>query len=299
MIKFIIDENIKDEILNKYKAFEIETKGIYELKRYKIYDSSLIIYFSSHKPTYTLTIQGSMEPLFKEEYKDFYCEVKKKAKEVINDYFSIDPQIGSDEVGFGDFFGPLVVASAYCDIETLKIIKKYGIDDSKKLTDNKILEIIPSIVPYIHSSYLIVDNVKLNELFSKGYNMNKIKSILHNQVLYNLSIKIDKNVKFFIDEFVNEKKYYSYLENQKNVIKNITFETKGEQKYPSIALASCIARYVFLQKMKELSLKYKMNIPFGANYKVTEFAKKFILKYSKEELDKIVKKKFINYKELS
>jgi ribonuclease HII len=42
-------------------------------------------------------------------------------------------------------------------------------------------------------------------------------------------------------------------------VKNITFHTKGESLYPSVALASVIARYSFLRKMEELSEHYQMD----------------------------------------
>ena len=51
--------------------------------------------------------------------------------------------------------------------------------------------------------------------------------------------------------------------------------------------------------MDLLSKKYGMEIPYGASKKVTEFAKKFVNKYGFDELDKVVKKNFANYKELT
>ena len=54
-----------------------------------------------------------------------------------------------------------------------------------------------------------------------------------------------------------------------------------------------------MRHMDLLSKKYKMDIPYGASKKVTEFAKKFVEKYGFDELDKIVKKNFANYRELT
>jgi len=51
--------------------------------------------------------------------------------------------------------------------------------------------------------------------------------------------------------------------------------------------------------MDLLSKKYNMKIPYGASQKVTDFAKKFVKKYGFDKLDKIVKKNFANYKELT
>ena len=88
-------------------------------------------------------------------------------------------------------------------------------------------------------------------------------------------------------------------EKEKDVVKDVIFKTKGESYFPSVAVGSIIARYSFLQKLDAMSKKYGMEIPHGASGKVTEFAKKFIRKYGFDELDKIVKKNFANYEELT
>ena len=46
--------------------------------------------------------------------------------------------IGSDEVGTGDYFGPIVVSSSYVTKEDIKFLESLGVRDSKKLTDDKI-----------------------------------------------------------------------------------------------------------------------------------------------------------------
>ena len=59
--------------------------------------------------------------------------VPKKNKEDKESPFFIDckAQIGSDEVGTGDFLGPVVVCAAFVDEETMKVINEYHIVDSK------------------------------------------------------------------------------------------------------------------------------------------------------------------------
>ena len=109
--------------------------------------------------------------------------------------------------------------------------------------------------------------------------------------------KAVKNI--LVDEFAKEETYYSYLFGEKEVIRDIQFKTKGESYFPSVAVGSIIARYSFLEKMDALSKKYKMDIPFGASKKVDEFANAFVKKYGIKELEKVVKKNFVNYKNLT
>ena len=73
-----------------------------------------------------------------EEYKLF--EERKK-------YYYIN-SIGSDEVGTGDFFGPVVVTASYVSKDNIPFLEELGVRDSKKLTDQKILEIVPKIIKF-------------------------------------------------------------------------------------------------------------------------------------------------------
>ena len=96
-------------------------------------------------------------------------------------------------------------------------------------------------------------------------------------------------------------KYYEYLAplNQENVLHDIVFREKGEMYFPSIALASNIARYSFLVYMNDLGKKYGCKIPLGAGKDVNDFATKFIDKFGIDEFNKIVKKNFKNYNEVT
>ena len=57
--------------------------------------------------------------------------------------------------------------------------------------------------------------------------MNKIKAILHNKMLYSLLNEIEKPDYIIVDEFAKEDRYYSYLKDVNNVVRNITFMTKA------------------------------------------------------------------------
>ena len=78
-------------------------------------------------------------------------------------------------------------------------------------------------------------------------------------------------------------------------MKGISFKTKGESLFPSVALASVIARYSFLLEKEKLEKKYGLEFPCGAGKKVDEFKKILLGKVGQEEYDKLVKKNFKNY----
>ena len=88
-----------------------------------------------------------------------------------------------------------------------------GVRDSKQITDEKIIKIAPQLIEKIPHIIIILNNKKYNEIYSQDMNMNKIKALLHNKALFTLiknnNFEYDKIV---VDQFVNEKKYFEYLE---------------------------------------------------------------------------------------
>ena len=98
--------------------------------------------------------------------------------------------IGSDEVGTGDYFGPITVVSAFVKTEQLSELRAMGVRDSKDLTDPQIISIAKKIAKVVPYSLLILKNEKYNELQQRGMSQGKIKALLHNQALINLHRKI-------------------------------------------------------------------------------------------------------------
>lgn len=300
MQTYKINKLLADKIINKYDSYQEKINNEYVIFSCSYSGNKIIIYIDKTKTPSKCTVAGPNESSIFDEFGLKPTEKKAKINKESEEFICTSSQIGSDEVGFGDFFGPIIVTAAYCDAETLDLIYRYGLKDSKKITDEKILTIVPQIIDKVVYSQLIVNNEKLTELFSKNYNLNKIKSILHNQVLVNVNKKIQKQgVKFFIDKFTNEDKYFEYISKEKEIVKDIEFRFKGESAYPSVALASCIARYSFIKKMEEMGDKYGVKIPFGASASVDEFAQKFKKKFGITELNKNVKTNFINYTKLN
>lgn len=227
---------------------------------------------------------------------------KKETKEkIIN---SIDKKlynattIGSDEVGTGDFFGPIIVTSSYVTKDDIPFLEKLGVRDSKKITDAKIMEIVPKIIKKIPYKSLIISNNDYNKYYSKDLNMNKIKAILHNKVLNELTAIYKDTDYVVVDEFAKPYVYYNYLKNIPNVYKKITFTTKAEDKCLSVACASMISRYIFIKEFDKLSQNIGINLPKGAGTNVDETAKKIIDKYGFNKLYEIAKMNFKNVQKI-
>ncbi len=284
----------------KYKDYITDRNIGYILFVAKFDGNIITVYDNNKKNYYKMTIQGQDPlPLAKMYSMEEQIMPKKAKVEKESPYFiDVDHQIGSDEVGTGDFIGPIVVCSAYVDHETMKLIKKYGIEDSKKLSDKKILEIVPALIKKVYYVSKVLSNERYNNATNKGFNMNEIKAVLHNFCLVNLHKKMPYVNNVYVDKFCDEELYYKYLSNSKEKETNIVFKEKGETYFPSVALASCIARYLFLEEIRFLEEKYKVKIPLGASSEVDKFAINFKNKFGEEELMKICKANFKNFQKI-
>lgn len=204
------------------------------------------------------------------------------------------PQAGSDEVGTGDYFGPVTVAAAYVSVEQEAALRELGIQDSKALNDKRIRVLGPILTEMLTHSLLVLDNDTYNRIHPDN-NMVAIKSKLHNQAYVHLRRKLGTLPDFcIIDQFVQKTSYYRYLKQEHDVVQGIHFETKAENKYLAVAAASVIARYAFLLAFDAMSEKYQFDFLKGAGYKVDQNIRDFVKKYPETELAHVAKLHFAN-----
>ena len=299
-IVFKPSDNIKEKIIDYYDLLRRDKKPPYSVFQAEE-GGTIITLYESGKVMFqgiSADIDANMWKDLESHYnnRDIDSELKKKEeKEDDKTYYYYDA-IGSDEVGTGDYFGPIIVTATLVDKSTRKLLEDLKIMDSKKMTDDKIRRCAPILMNKLPYVTFTLSNTKYNEMSSKGFNMNKIKAILHNRVLFELSNKGIPFHKIIVDQFTTPRSYFSYLkqENIEDKVTKITFLTNGESKHLSVAAASVISRYRFLQEMDKLSEKYKVDIPKGASPKVDSVAKKILDTYGKNELSKIVKLNFKN-----
>lgn len=298
-IKFSADEALMEEIRDFYEAPSYPNKkNPYLVFQVKTLDNIQVTCYKS-KEIYTLMFSGDRNKIIDEALIFIDNPVVIDEKTINKDYLDNSYQIGTDEVGVGDFFGPLVVAATYVTPENLNLIEKLGIKDSKKLTDTKILEIGPIVEKYFLHEVCLCSPKKLVDLKNNGWNMHKIMANLHNTAQNNLlsKIKVNPSTKIYIDEFSNENLYFKYLVTNKPNLP-IHFETKGESLYPSVACSSVLARYHFLKIWEKMNEYFKTEIPKGAGEEVDKTVQKLLRKYSLKDLKPYMKTFFRNYKDI-
>ena len=296
-VTIVVDDEKLAKMQDFYADNLLDSSGEYVVFMAKSEDIVITAYTSKKgKHKVTFMGEGSLEEaqIWDAEAKEF--ESKAPVKE---EWEFFGDQIGSDEVGVGDFLLPMIVVAAYVRKDQISLLRELGIHDSKKLTDEKIREIGPIAAKEFKYSKLTLPNEKYNEMLQKGENLNSLKAKMHNRALLNMHRKHPQVINIFIDEFVAPKTYYKYLNDaNEEIVGDIISKTKGESHFPCVALASVIARYSFLLEVDRLNEKYGMVLPFGAGKGVNKVAEAFIEKYGLEEFDKIAKKNFANYREV-
>lgn len=292
------DNKLLEKIIGYYRPYIIADDGEYVLFRAQKDKVIVTAYRNTKNKGTKITFAGRGGLIEAKKWDTTLTLIEDDEQDEPIGWVNVDDQIGSDEVGTGDFFGPICVCAAFVRKEDVTYLKKIGVTDSKKLSDDFILTITPQLLKKFSYSQVSLNNEKYNELNKQKINMNEMKARLHNRVLLNLMKKHSNVQNFYVDKFVSETKFFAYASCDEQVKRKIVFKTKGESRFPSVALASVIARYSFLKKMEAMGQNYGTKFPFGASAKVDVFTQSFIDRFGKEEMNKVAKINFANYKRI-
>lgn len=211
------------------------------------------------------------------------------------------PHIGVDEVGKGDYFGPLVVVGCFVDDEFAKKINYLGFADSKKFSDKKIRQLFTKVEDYPYYYASVVSPLEYNKLAKEYGNVSILLAKQHSLViergLLDLKSKGIKCNHVVLDQFSSSKSRVSdELGEMGKAIEVMQFH-KGESDI-AVAAASIIARGVFLKEWDVMNKKYYFDFPKGAS-NVIEDAKKFVSLHGFEELSNVAKIGFKTTQKLS
>ena len=286
-----VDDDTKKEMIEYYKDKMRDKKIPYVVFQAQEEDTVITMYESGK-----VMFQGKSADIDASHW-GIEIEEKKQAKEDTRkkyDKYYHSNSIGSDEVGTGDYFGPIVVTATYVTKDDIEFLEGLGVMDSKKISDDKIRDIAPKIAKRIKYKSIILKNEEYNEKYGTNFNLNKIKSIMHNNVLYQLANEVKKYDYIIVDQFAYEESYYNYLKGIDKIQKGITFITKAEDKNMAVACGAIISRYLFLKEFDKLSDEVHVPLPKGAGADVDKIGEELVEKYGEEILNKVAKKNFKN-----
>lgn len=287
-----VNDEIKKKMIEYYKDKVRDKKIPYVVFQAQEEDTVITMYESGKVMFQGVSadVDAAMWGTALENTKEKQAERKKENAKYYN-----CSAVGSDEVGTGDYFGPIVVTATFVAKEDIPFLEKLGVGDSKKIDDSKILKIAPEIAKKIKYKSVILSNSEYNEKYTKDINMNKIKAILHNRVLYQLVNEVKPKYDYIIvDEFAREARYYDYIKEQKVIQRDITFMTKAEDKNMAVACGSIISRYIFLKEFDKLCDSIHIPLPKGAGKDVDSIGEEVVEKYGEDKLKEIAKLNFKN-----
>lgn len=291
-----VNKEVQDKMIEYYTPKKRDKQIPYVLLQADDNDTVITMY-TSGKVMFQ-GVSADVDAMMWQEMMGVSKEEKKKKDEQDQKYHNCN-SVGSDEVGTGDYFGPIVVTASYVTRVDVKFLEELGVCDSKKINDEKILKIAPQIAKRVKYRSLILSNLEYNTKYTKDINMNKIKSIMHNKVLYQLVHEEQPEYDYIIvDEFAREARYYGYLTGINDVQRDITFMTKAEDKNLAVACSSIISRYIFLKEFDKLSDSLGIPLVKGAGSEVDKIGEEVVEKYGEEKLKEIAKLNFANTKRI-
>ncbi len=205
------------------------------------------------------------------------------------------PIIGADESGKGDFFGPLVCAAVYVDVQTEVALKAMNIRDSKNVSDGMILHLAPKIRALCSDKIAVYTlmpseyNAMYKEFASSGKKLNELLSQTHAKTIGDVVQKTNcRNI--FLDQFGSEELIGNALGDKVHSLR-ITQAHRAE-RFTAVAAASIIARSVFLQSMKKLESKYGMHFPKGVSSQTIKNGRDFVKQFGEAKLGNVAKLHF-------
>lgn len=301
-IVFKVSDNIKEMMIKHYEDMKCEKTPPYAIFQVKDFDCVTTLYesgkvmFQGIGADIEASFWTEQERVLNGKIIDISSKDKKdKDKKEEKKIFINDDTVGSDEVGTGDFFGPLVVTASFVSKKDIAYLTELGVRDSKKLTDDRIMEIGEEIIKKISHTTIVLSNKEYNDAQKNNNNMNKIKAVLHNKCLLSVIEKeAGKYNKIVVDQFEPPRSYYGHLSGIPKVVKNITFMTKAEDQCMSVAASSIISRYIFLKEMKRMSKEIGVELPLGAGVIVDEVGSNIVKNKGDAILYSIAKMNFKN-----
>jgi len=198
-----------------------------------------------------------------------------------------EPTIGSDEAGKGDYFGPLVVAAFKLDPEDEEQLAQGGIMDSKRLSDDRIRKLAPALQERFEFAVETLDPPSYNQEHARRKNLNPMLADLHARAIRRIARPGDHVV---IDRFAKEE----LLEERLSGLDIRLEQFPRAERIVAVAAASVIARFVFLERIRELSEEYAIDLHKGAGAPTDAAARRFVDLHGRDALGEVAKLHFKN-----
>ncbi len=202
---------------------------------------------------------------------------------------TINGQIGIDESGKGDYFGPLVIAGVYVAQAQEAQLRAMGVRDSKTVSDAKAATLAAQVRAQCPHTVVVIGPERYNALHTSMKNLNRMLAWGHARAIENLLEKVDCH-RVVADQFGDERFLNNALMAKGREV-TLMQKPRAEEEI-AVAAASILARAEFLRRLQELSSKSGVPLPKGASDAVIQAAKKFVQKHGTDALGQVAKLHF-------
>jgi ribonuclease HIII len=200
-----------------------------------------------------------------------------------------DGQIGIDESGKGDYFGPLVIAGVYVAQAREEHIRALGVRDSKTVSDKKVAMLAEQIRTLCPFTVVVIGPERYNSLYASFKNLNRLLAWGHARAIENLLAQVSCE-RVISDQFGDER-FLSNALMAKGRMVTLIQKPRAEEEI-AVAAASIVARAEFLRRLDELSSRYGVRFLKGASDAVITVGKEFVKRHGAEALSQVAKLHF-------
>ncbi len=204
-----------------------------------------------------------------------------------------EPHFGIDEIGKGDFFGPLVIAGVFTDAAIARRLIDMGIMDSKRVTSAaRIRQLAAAIreTPGCAHEIVSIGPESYNRMHASFRNLNRLLAWGHAKVIEKLAAARPGCPRALSDQFARPEVLERALR-EKGLTLQLEQRTKGESD-TAVAAASILARERFIDWMDKTSAACGVKLPLGASDAVVEAGRELIRRHGAEALGKAAKLHF-------
>lgn len=210
----------------------------------------------------------------------------------------LEPRIGVDESGKGDFFGPLCIAGVYLNADVVKAWAELGVRDSKNISSDKVIAKLADKIrttPGCVVNVVTIGNEAYNRLYAKMKSVNTLLAWGHARVIENLlGLRHQMNpppVKAISDQFAASKSVVEQALMKAGRELQLVQRHKAEADL-AVAAASILARDEFVKGLARLEQQFALPLPKGASAAVDAAAREFVTRRGVADLARVSKMHF-------
>ena len=210
----------------------------------------------------------------------------------------LDPRIGVDESGKGDFFGPMCIAGVYVNAGVIEAWKGAGIRDSKNITSDAQVARLAKVIRETKGcvwNMVAIGNEAYNRMHAANGSVNRILAWGHARVIENLLAQASRMVppprRAISDQFAASKDVLERALMKAGRTLELVQRHKAEEDI-AVAAASILARDEYVTRLRTLGEQHGAELPKGASDRVEEVARELVARLGSEALGKVAKMHF-------